>query len=133
MDQPESTRDTFDRIVGAIDGTCPKSKPSTVVDVQPIVGNSQTYIVQTYKTDFGMVSFVQMVDAQGRARIVLPPKVTAALYRQRESLIKTARRNRAKDRWADLTDDQRAAAVERLRGARANADKAGAKITVTEA
>jgi hypothetical protein len=113
----EPRRDAFDRIIGQIDGLpdVRKARPSTVTTVLPILGKSQTYVVQTYKTPEGFFAFVQMVDAEGRARVVLPPKVTAALYRQRDSLVKQQRRESAKDRWNNLSAEQREAAVTRLR------------------
>jgi len=114
---PPTARDRFDRIIGAIDGTCPKSKPSTVTAVVPILGDSQTYVVQTYQTDRGFVAFVQMIDAEGRARLVLPASVTSALYRQRDGLIAAARRRRGRETWASLPEEKREAAIVRLREA----------------
>lgn len=113
----ERRRDAFDRIAGTIDGLpdVRKTRPSTFSDVQPILGDVSTYIVQTYSTEEGMVAFVQTIDANGSTRIVLPPKVTAALYRQRDSLIKQGRKARGKDRWERMTDEEREAAVTRLR------------------
>jgi len=112
-------RDAFDRIIGAIDGLpgVSKARPSTVTTVLPIVGNAQTYVVQTYKGDDGFYLFLQMVDAEGRARVAIPPKVAEAIYRQRDALIKSARKRRGRDRWANMTDDQRRANVARLRKA----------------
>jgi hypothetical protein len=113
-DQP---RAAFDRIAGAIDGLpdVRKTKPSTFTDVTPILGDVSTYIVQTYQTDEGMLAFVQTIDASGSTRIVLPPKVTAALYRQRDSLIKAGRKARGKDRWERMSHHEREATVARLR------------------
>jgi hypothetical protein len=91
--------DTFDRVIGAIDGLpdVHKSRPTTVTTVMPIVGRSQTYVAQTYRDKEGRFTvFLQMVDAEGRARIVVPPKVMAAVYRQRESLVTKARRATAR-------------------------------------
>src|SRR5262245_10332685 len=113
--------DAFDRIIGAIDGLpdVAKARPSTVTTVLPIIGNSQTYVVQTYKDrEGGFTVFLQMVDAEGRARLAIPPKVAAAIYRQREALVKLQRRQAGRDRWDNLSHAQREAAVTRLRGAR---------------
>jgi hypothetical protein len=109
--------DTFDRIIGAIDGLpdTPKTRPATVTTVMPIIGRAQTYVVQTYKTDAGFQVFLQMVDAEGRARIAIPPKVAAAIYRQRDSLIATSRRQAGRDRWDNMSHADREAAVSRLR------------------
>ena len=110
--------DPFDRLLGTIDGLpdFAKSRPSTVTTVMPILGNAQTYVVQTYKErDGGFTVFLQMVDAEGRARIAIPPKVTAAIYRQRDSLIKSGRKTRARDRWDSMSDAERDAHITRLR------------------
>lgn len=118
MTEDTRVRDAFDRLLGAIDGLpdVVKSKPSTITTVLPIIGNVQTYVVQTYRDkDEGSYIAVQMVDAEGRARIVLPPKVAAAIYRQREALVKAGRRQRGRDRWDRLTTQQRQAQVARLR------------------
>jgi len=112
--------DTFDRIIGTIDGLpgVDKSRPATVTTVAPIIGTSQTYVVQTYKTEDGFIGFVQMIEAGHSVRIALPSKVTAALYRQRDALVVTGRRRRARDRWDQLDPDQKDAHAARLRAVR---------------
>jgi len=112
------TIDPFDRLLGLIDGLpdYSKTRPSTVTTVTPLLGISQTYVVQTYKDrEGGYTVFLQMVDSQGRARIAIPPKVTAAIYRQRGALVKTGRSQRGRDRWDSMSDAERDAAVSRLR------------------
>lgn len=118
----EKRVDAFDRIIGSIDGLpdVNKARPTTVTTVMPIIGNAQTYVVQTYKGEGGYYVFLQMVDAEGRARIAIPPKVAAALYRQRDALVKQSRRQRARDRWDNMTKDERDAQVTRLRRKAAN-------------
>lgn len=110
-------RDTFDRVLGTLDGlpNVHKARPSTVTTIMPLIGKSQTYVVQTLKTDEGNFLFLQMVDAEGRARIVVPPKVAAAIYRQRDSLVKTARRQAGRNRWDSLSDAERQEKVAHLR------------------
>lgn len=112
----DTPRDVFDKLIGLIDGTpgTRKARPTTVTSIQPILGDSQTYVVQTYKTEDGFFGFVQMVDRAGGARFVLPPKVMNAIYRQREALVKASRSARQKDRWADLTPEERAQKVAHL-------------------
>lgn len=110
--------DPFDRLLGMIDGLpdFSKARPSTVTTTTPLIGVSQTYVIQTYKErDGGFTIFLQMVDAEGRARIAIPPKVAQAIYRQRESLVKSGRRQRGRERWDGMTDAERDAAVSRLR------------------
>jgi len=113
----DTRRDTFDRIIGTIDGLpgVRKSKASTVVTVLPILGNAQTFVIQTYQDrDEGFTVFVQAISGEASYRIVLPPKVAQAMYRQREALIKTGRKVRGRERWERMDPDQREAAVARL-------------------
>jgi hypothetical protein len=98
-DQGNVHADNFDRVIGGLHGLPEHefSRPSTVTSVLPMVGRSQTYVVQTCRMPGGgYVGFLQMVDAEGRARIAIPEKVMAALYRQREQLVKRARRETGK-------------------------------------
>jgi hypothetical protein len=87
--------DIFDRLIGSLHGLpdVRATRPSTVTTVLPLLGNSQTFVVQTYRQrDAGDTIFLQMVDAEGRARIVIPPRVADAIARQRVSLTKASRR-----------------------------------------
>jgi len=113
-DQP----DPFDRILGTLTGLPDHrlSRASTVTTVMPILGNAQTYVVRTMRTDRGeYVGFVEMIDAVGKIRIAVPAKAMAALYRQRDSLAKQTRSSRGKERWREMSDEQRARTVSRLR------------------
>lgn len=118
-DEPTVQRDAYDRVIGAIDGLpdVHRARPTTVTSVLPIIGKSQTFVVQTYATEDGNYVFLQMIDAEGRVRIALPPKVTSAIYRQQSALVKTGRRNRARDRWDRLTPAERKARTSHLRPA----------------
>ncbi len=112
------TGDNFDRIIGQIDGLpgVSKARPTSVTTVMPIIGNSQTYVVQTYKDDEeGFYVFLQMVDSEGRARIAIPPRVAAAIYRQRDSLVKASRKRSARDRWDKLGPAERRQRTAHLR------------------
>lgn len=113
----DEPRDAFDRAIGLIDGLpgVHKARPSTVTSVEPMLGDSQTYVVQTYKTEDGFFGFVQSIDRRGGARFVLPPKVMNAIYRQRDALVKKSRSARAKDRWNDMSEDERQQRVSKLR------------------
>ena len=115
----DEPRSSFDRLAGLIDGLpgVRKTRPSTFADVTPMLGDVSTYIIQTYATEDGFIAFVQTIDARGSTRVVLPAKVTSALYRQRDSLIRQGRKQRGRDRWESLTDEQRERAVARLREA----------------
>lgn len=79
----------FDRIIGTLTGLpdVKQVKPTTVASVMPIVGAMVTYVIQTYRSkESGYVLFLQVVDAEGRERFVLPHKVVEAIYRQRDRL-----------------------------------------------
>ena len=79
----------FDRVMGSLTGLpdVKQTRPSTVLDTTPIVGDTRAYIVQTFRTpDQGFLAFLQIVDGEGRARIILPHKVVEAIGRQRAKL-----------------------------------------------
>ncbi|HEV8670984.1 MAG TPA: hypothetical protein VGS01_09655 [Candidatus Limnocylindria bacterium] len=102
------TPDTFDRVIGSLHGLpdVRNTRPSTVTTVLPILGNVQTFVVQTYRDERGDTIALQMVDAGGRARIIIPPAVADAIARQRDSLTAITRRQIGK----------RAAEARRARG-----------------
>lgn len=123
----EDTLDTFDRVIGTLHGLPDilASRDTTITEALPIVGRVQTYVVRTYRSREGRFTVcLQTVDAEGRARIVIPPKVVAAMYRQREQLVTRARRQTGKAVWEDrrrgldarmVGDGQRALRVNELR------------------
>jgi hypothetical protein len=119
-DETTTRRDPFDRIIGTIDGLpdVRKSRPSTVTTVMPMIGNAQTYVVQTYAGEDGNFIFLQMVDAEGRARIAIPPKVAAAIYRQAESLVRAGRRERGRRTWEQMPEHVRSKRIATLRAGR---------------
>jgi len=80
----------FDRIYGGLLDVALKTSPSTIKNVQNLTGESETFIVQTLRHEDGDTICIEHLDASGVTRIALPPKVAAAIARQRESL--TARR-----------------------------------------
>lgn len=99
----EQITDSFDRILGALTGLPDHrlSRASTVTTVMPILGNAQSYIVRTMRTDKGeYIGFVEMIDAQGKIRVAIPAKAMAALYRQRDSLVKQTRASIGRERYA---------------------------------
>lgn len=80
----------FDRILSQMVGLPDTkiTKPSTILDIYPMLHEKNvTFVVQTHRgKESGFTIFIQIVDAQGRHRVVIPPKVAAAMYRQRQSL-----------------------------------------------
>jgi hypothetical protein len=85
----------FDRVVGGLDGLpdVRHTKPTTIASVLPMLGNMQTFVVQTYRQrDVGDTILLQFIDGDGGDRIVIPPKVAEAIARQRDALTKAGRR-----------------------------------------
>lgn len=104
-------RQRFDRVLGTYSGLpgVRQTRPTTVMQTVPIINETTTAVVQTLKTeDNGFLVFLQIVDATGHMRIVIPDKVANAIYRQRAALTdrstpesrrrKAAARKRAKAR-----------------------------------
>ena len=69
---------------------------STVVSSGLAFMPNATYVIETIRTDEGWRVFIQWVDADGGQREVLPDKAVRALWRHYESIMATARRDRAK-------------------------------------
>lgn len=116
-DQPTRV-DPFDRILGDLTGLPDHriSRPSTVTTILPILGNAQTYVVRTMRTDKGeYIGFVEMIESERHMRLVVPAKAMNALYRQRDSLGKQTRSARGKERWRSMSDAERERATSRLR------------------
>ena len=97
--------DTFDRLMASLHGlpdvvTCKATPVRTLV---PLLGNSQTYIVQTYRQrEAGDSIFLEYVSGESSClRLVIPPKVADVIARQREALTTMARRRAGKAAAAD--------------------------------
>ena len=87
--------DTFNRVIGGLDGLpdVKHTRPTTVTTVHPMIGESQTFIVQTYRQrEQGDTIFLQYIDGETSDRVVIPPKVADAIARQRDSLTTMSRR-----------------------------------------
>jgi hypothetical protein len=108
----------FDRKLGALFGIPDvlATTPATITSARPMVGDAQTFIVQTYrvrdagdgeKARSGDTVFLQYVDGAGSVRIVLPPEVTACIARQRDSLTTRSRKRGAKA----AADDRKARGI----------------------
>jgi len=71
------------------------AKARGTIDLQDDYGNLETWVLETYRADGREVVFLQRVDQAGAVRLVLPPKVTEALRRQRDSVDGQVRRKAA--------------------------------------
>lgn len=98
--QPYRTVDKFDRMMGALANLpdVASTKPSTIVALNPLIGATQTFIVQTFRQrEVGDTIFLQYVDDEGRIRMVIPPQASDAIARQRDALTAKIRRKLGKD------------------------------------
>lgn len=91
--------DAYDRAYGQAQGF-PATRASTITSANALgVGGVRSYIVQTYRVpEMGDTVFVQITGPEGLQRVHLPPAVTAAIARQRDSLTTMARKRAAKQR-----------------------------------
>ena len=91
--------DTFDRLIGGLQGLPDVvfTKPTTVRSVTPLIGDAQTFIIQTYRQkDVGDTIFLECVHGAGSFRLALPPRVAEAIARQRDALTTKARSKAAR-------------------------------------
>lgn len=110
-DRNDHSPDTFDRLMGALDGLpdVVKVNATTVRVVTPLVGNAETYIVQSFRQrEEGDLIFIEHVGRKGTTRLVLPAKVANVIARQRDALGKKVRRRVAQR----LADERKAAGIE---------------------
>ncbi len=100
----DSTLSTYDRLMGLLDGLPGglKTKPTTKRSVVPVVGITQTFIVQTYRQHEndrklgGDTVFLEYFGPEGVIRLALPPVVSETIARQREALNRGARKRGAR-------------------------------------
>jgi hypothetical protein len=92
----------YSLLMGSLDGRpdVTKSKPSTIRNVVSLSGESQTFIVQTYRVEDGDYCFIEYLDDEGTLRLALPPRVMRLLARQRDQLTLTLRKKRGKSQAA---------------------------------
>lgn len=106
----DASPDTFDRLMGALDGLpdVVHVKAATVRVVTPLVGNAETYIVQSFRQkEQGDVIFIEHVGRRGTTRLVLPAKVADVIARQRDALTTKARKKIARR----LAEERKAAGI----------------------
>ena len=101
-----------DLFAGLQGGNNLAAKPTTIENVESITGESETFIVQTIRSEWtktiikgfeetkvverGFYVVIKYVDKEGTKRLILPPKVADTLLRQRESLTNRNRSNSSK-------------------------------------
>jgi hypothetical protein len=107
QDQQGLSHDPYDRLLRELHGLPDvlNTRPSTLRTVEPITGESHTFVVQSYRQlGEGDTVFVESTSRHGHLRIALPAKVADTIARQRASLTKQSRRRVAKEAAAARKD-----------------------------
>lgn len=100
----------YDRVMGSLDGMpdVVKSRPSPVRVTTPIVGTSETFIIQTFRSAEGDTVFIEHTGPETYERYFLPPAAVRVILRQRDGL---EAQNRKKAGRA-LAAERKAAGIE---------------------
>lgn len=96
--------DTFDRqLAGLVDlPDVVKAGPVVKRTVPPFgIGGTTIHVVQTIHQGGDCTVFLEVVDAQGTKRIVIPPEVASTIERQREACSTALRRKLGRQTAAD--------------------------------
>lgn len=95
--QTRLPRDEFSTRLRELSGDDHAVRRDSTIDIEDMLGNLVTWVVTTYRDSKGLETiFLQRQDANGGARWVLPPAVTAAIVRQRSSATSVNRRRGAR-------------------------------------
>lgn len=96
-----SDPDAYDRAYGQAQGF-PHTRPTTITAANAMgIGGVRSYIVETFRLpEVGDTVFIQITGPEGLQRVHLPPTVTNAIARQRDSLTTQSRSRAAKARAA---------------------------------
>jgi len=87
----------FDRAREMMAGTPGFIARRSTVTANPMAWIPQAdWIVETFKNSEGFAIFLRRIGADGGQRFVLPDKAVQSIYRQYDSIMKQARKNRAK-------------------------------------
>lgn len=87
----DHTVSKYDRLYGGLRDVSLVTKPSTIKLVQPLTGQSETFVIQTMRHEEGDYIFIERLDESGVVRLALPPKVAALIASQRDALTKRRR------------------------------------------
>jgi hypothetical protein len=93
--------DEYDRRMGMLDGLpdVVRTRPRTLRVTTPLLGNVQTWIVQSWRqAEVGDTVFLERVGRDGALRLVIPPKVANAIAAQREALTDKNRSRAAREK-----------------------------------
>lgn len=98
-DRSDSTVPLFDRVMGSLTGLPDVAHTSqTNIRLVPEFGiGTTTYVLQTFRQrDSGDTIFLEVYSDQEHTRLVIPPKVAAAIARHRDQLTAKVRSRAAK-------------------------------------
>lgn len=87
------TKDPFDRLLSSMIGlpNGAHTSPSVVQHID-FYGNATSYMIQTVRSEEGVVAFITQVTASGSVRYMLPQAVLQVIDRQRDSVTTQLRR-----------------------------------------
>lgn len=104
-DRSSGMPDAYDRALAALHELpdVVRTKPSTIRHVPTLgIGGTQIFVVQTYRqAERGDTLFLEATSGSGIVRLVVPPAVTSAIARQRDSLTDQTRSRAATRAAAD--------------------------------
>lgn len=89
-------RDPFSEALRAFEANPGVASSETTLHLTDFLGRSTTWVVRTFRSEGDDTVLLLRVDAEGSMRVVLPPKVTDAISRQRSSAERQNRRRGAK-------------------------------------
>ena len=108
MTSAQNGQDRFDVIYGMLTGIGRGTKPTTVRQALPIVGNVTDYTIETLRHDDESVLFLVATDSDGATRLVIPDKVIKTIVRQHKQVYdrSTPNSRRRKRRTTTLTAER---------------------------
>lgn len=117
MDQNNALK-SYDRLMAALDGIpdCARSRPTTIRTTHPLLGNVETFIVQTFRQkDEGDIIFIEHTGPEGYERYYLPAAVAKVLQRHRDQLTTQNQRRVGREQ----AEARKAAGIEPFKKAKA--------------
>ncbi len=88
-------QDNYSQTLRALQANPSAIEKTSLVDLVDFLGNAETWIVKTIRTDGHDTVLLQRNNAKGGDRWVLPAEVTAVMARQREQAVTVVRRRGA--------------------------------------
>jgi hypothetical protein len=95
MEENKLPKDNYSTTLRSLQANPACIEKTSLVDLADFLGNAETWIVKTLRVDGNDTVLLQRNNASGGDRWVLPPEVTAAMARQRDSALGVVRRRGA--------------------------------------